>query len=263
MEYMEQSATELVNPSEIVMQTTFTSLRVLLRPASSLAVSIGLMFAGVGAVHAMPGPLPGGLGPLGPGILGPGPKMRPGVLGPGARGVLPRPGVRGVGPGPGALPGPVRRPRLGPPGPGPVGPWFPLLPVGAIVSIIAGVPYYVYENTYYVEEGSGYRVVSRPREEYVVSDPGPAPVVAAAPAPVVSPQPAPVYEQRERAGQLYAYPRNGQSETTATYDRIECESWGGRQTGYLPGQSAPNPERRSDYQRAVAACLEARGYTVR
>jgi hypothetical protein len=56
-------------------------------------------------------------------------------------------------------------------------------------------------------------------------------------------------------GQVFMYPKNGQSEAQQAADRRECEQWATQQAG-----SAANA---SDYQRAFAACAEARGYTVK
>ena len=108
-------------------------------------------------------------------------------------------------------------------------------------------------------EGSGYRVVEPPMVDAVISAPSPAPVVAAVP--IVN-GPAPTYVN-QTAGQLFAYPRNGQTTTQATFDRIECERWGSQQTGFQPTFTPADAAKRDDYQRAVSACLEGRGYTVK
>lgn len=139
-----------------------------------------------------------------------------------------------------------------------IGLTVPLLPLGYSTYYVDRTPYYVHENTYYVRDGESYRVIDRPQEAPLPA--GPPPVVAAPP--VVN-GPAPTYVQQEKTGQLFAYPRNNQSASTATFDRIECERWGSQQTGYVPAQSADNAAKKGDYQRAVAACLEGRGYSVR
>jgi hypothetical protein len=142
-----------------------------------------------------------------------------------------------------------------------IGLTVPLLPLGYTTHYVDRTPYYYHDSTYYLRDGDGYRVVDRPPSQPL--PPGPAPVVAAPP--VVN-GPAPTYVQPEKTGQLFAYPRNNQSATTATFDRIECEKWASEQTGFQPAQSADNATnapKKSDYQRAVAACLEGRGYSVR
>jgi hypothetical protein len=97
----------------------------------------------------------------------------------------------------------------------------------------------------------------------LISPAGPAPVVAAPPAPLDANQPVPTFEQPARTGQLFAYPRKGQSETSATFDRIECETIGTKKTGYHPGQSQEDEKKKNDYRDAVVSCLEGRGYTVK
>ncbi len=61
---------------------------------------------------------------------------------------------------------------------------------------------------------------------------------------------------------LYVYPQNGQSEEQQSSDRYECHQWANLQTGFDPTQAngGGNPD---DYQRAMKACLEGRGYSVR
>ncbi len=145
-----------------------------------------------------------------------------------------------------------------------IGLWVPLLPIGYATYWWGGAPYYVYDDTYFVSEGRGYRVVKKPNDEATVSpviEPGPAPVVGAPPK--VDGSPVPTFEQAARTGQLFAYPRNGQSETTATFDRIECESWGTKQTGFNPTVTPVDEAKKADYTRAVVACLEGRGYAVK
>jgi opacity protein-like surface antigen len=71
------------------------------------------------------------------------------------------------------------------------------------------------------------------------------------------------------AAGLLIYPKNGQSQEQQSADRYACHSWAQGQTGFDP--TAPNnaaspsqlASRRSDYRRAMSACLEARGYSVR
>lgn len=155
----------------------------------------------------------------------------------------------------------------------------PFLPYGYATTWYGGSPYYYADDVYYVSNpGRGYRVVAPPvssliTESYMSDEPGPAPVVAAPP---TTGSPTPTYVQQSAPSQpaaqaaaatmstqLYAYPKNGQTATQSTFDRIECERWGSGQTGYAPGQSVENGQRKADYLRAVSACLEGRGYTVK
>lgn len=145
-----------------------------------------------------------------------------------------------------------------------IGLWVPLLPIGYATYWWGGAPYYVYDDAYFVTDGRGYRVVKKPTDEVTVSpvtEPGPAPVVGA---PLKTDGgPVPTFEQPARTGQLFAYPRNGQSETAATFDRIECESVGSKQTGFNPTITPVDEAKKAEYTRAVATCLEGRGYSVR
>lgn len=161
----------------------------------------------------------------------------------------------------------------------------PLLANGYSSSWYGGSPYYYADDGYYVSYPQReYRVLSPSErvitERYVYESPSPAPVVAAPP---MSGAPTPSYVREssppstsastatsaqskapaQTSPQLYAYPKNGQTATQSTFDRIECERWGSGQTGYSPGQSVEDTNRSADYQRAVSACLEGRGYTVK
>jgi hypothetical protein len=65
------------------------------------------------------------------------------------------------------------------------------------------------------------------------------------------------------------YPRNGQSAEQQASDRYACHRWAVAQTGFDPTQSQggvpaeQSASKRSDYMRAITACLEGRGYTVK
>jgi hypothetical protein len=58
------------------------------------------------------------------------------------------------------------------------------------------------------------------------------------------------------AGQIFMYPKNGQSAEQQATDRAECQKWAAEQAG----QVAQNG---SDYNRAMVACVEGRGYSAR
>jgi hypothetical protein len=71
------------------------------------------------------------------------------------------------------------------------------------------------------------------------------------------------------AGQLFIYPRNGQNDQQQAKDRYECHSWAVNQTNFDPTkptgtvpETQPN-QKRVDYQRAMGACLDGRGYTAK
>ena len=130
-------------------------------------------------------------------------------------------------------------------------------PFGAFVSVLPpfyttvtldGVPYYYANDTYYTWSGG--------QQEYEVVAP-PAGIDAAG-----SAQPAP-------DGQLFVYPRTGVSYEQQASDRYECDNSATAKSGFDPtkedGGVSPDaaPAKHADYFRAEAACLEARGYSVR
>ena len=65
---------------------------------------------------------------------------------------------------------------------------------------------------------------------------------------------------------IIAYPRNGQSDQQQATDKFQCHGWAKGQTGFDPtsqSSSGATGGVREAYGRAMAACLDARGYTVR
>jgi hypothetical protein len=96
----------------------------------------------------------------------------------------------------------------------------------------------------------------------------------APPAVVIREQP-PVYFQPSpsvtppSAERIFVYPRQGQSKELQAKDRYECHCWAVDQTHYDPTQPTSGmPEvslnrMRADYQRAMGACLDGRGYTMK
>ena len=68
---------------------------------------------------------------------------------------------------------------------------------------------------------------------------------------------------------LFAYPTNGQTAEQQATDRVECQQWAAGQTGIdsPPAGSTTTisvpASKRQDYLRAQAACLQARGYSVK
>jgi hypothetical protein len=63
-------------------------------------------------------------------------------------------------------------------------------------------------------------------------------------------------------GQLFIYPRQGQSPEQQKRDRSECDNWAAGQTGRGAG-NASGQGMDPDYLRALGACLDGRGYTSR
>lgn len=128
----------------------------------------------------------------------------------------------------------------------PVGLIVPILPPFYTTIWYGGMPYYYAGGVYYVW---------RPEERvYVVADPPPESAVS---------------EQAAVADELYVYPKQGQSEQQQATDRYQCHRWAVGQTGFDPTQpggnvpEAQHADKRDDYQRAMKACLEGRGYSVR
>jgi hypothetical protein len=139
----------------------------------------------------------------------------------------------------------------------PRGPGFAVVypPVGLVIGALppfystvwfGGVPYYYADNVYYSwqPDQNGYAVVDPPEN-------------------ADSPSPPPDQAQQD----LIIYPKNGQSKDQQAADQFECHKWAKGQTGFdptqpggdTPGSSAMN---RSNYNRAMSACLQARGYQV-
>ncbi len=113
------------------------------------------------------------------------------------------------------------------------------------------VPYYYANDMYYVWDGS--------LGEYEAVDPpsGPSQVP-----PLGSEAQSPVSQD------LFAYPKDGQSETQQRQDRDECRRWATKQTGFDPTQTTAAAQQslgdaQRGYLRAEAACLEGRNYSVR
>jgi hypothetical protein len=131
-------------------------------------------------------------------------------------------------------------------------PWWPSFSVVAPLPLyyqtiwVGGLPYYYANGIYYAPTVGGYAIVDPPQE--AVSQ-GPPPVASA-----------------PSEDKLFIYPRKGQSEKQQADDRYQCHRWAVDQTGYDPTQppgGVPSVQKRADYQRAMSACLDARGYTAK
>jgi hypothetical protein len=110
--------------------------------------------------------------------------------------------------------------------------------------------YFVLNDVWYQQVGPEYVVVAPPTGVTVTAEPPPAATVSA-------------------SEDFFMYPRNGQTEQQQSQDRYDCHHWAAQQTGYDPtlplGGVAENisAKKHADYQRAMSACLDGRGYTVR
>jgi hypothetical protein len=137
--------------------------------------------------------------------------------------------------------------------------WFlPILPLAYATYWYGGVPYYYANDVYYTWNPTydGYVATDPPpvadsSGSADVSGSGPAPTgdVGAAQESVPGPG-GPV------AGQIFMYPKNGQTAEQQASDKAECQRWASEQAG----QVAQNG---SDYNRAMVACVEGRGYSAR
>jgi hypothetical protein len=143
----------------------------------------------------------------------------------------------------------------------PRGPGFAVVlpPPGLVISVLppyystvwfGGVPYYYADSVYYTQQpdGSGYSVVDPPDN-------------ADAPSPPPS---------DSAQADLMIYPKSGQTKEQQAADQFECHNWAKGQTGFDPTQpgggtqgNADNADAaRNNYNRAMSACLQGRGYQV-
>ena len=128
----------------------------------------------------------------------------------------------------------------------PFGVFVPFLPPFYTTVWFGGLPYYYANDAYYVwrDQERGYEVVEPPAEAAASTEP-----------------PAPE--------DVFMYPRNGQSAEQQARDRYECHRWAADQTGFDPTRpdggvgSGQARAKRGEYLRAITACLEGRGYSVK
>jgi hypothetical protein len=132
--------------------------------------------------------------------------------------------------------------------------WFlPILPLAYATYWYGGVPYYYANDVYYTwnPSYSGYTATDPPPVAESAGDAGSAGGAGPNDAPEQGPGPS-----AAAGGQLFMYPKNGQSAEQQASDRAECQKWAADQAG----QVAQNG---SDYNRAMVACVEGRGYSAR
>ncbi len=116
----------------------------------------------------------------------------------------------------------------------PIGVVVPVLPPAYVTLSFGGAPYYYANDVYYTAAPGGY-VVTAPPPGLESAPPPPPPPPPSAPEPVI-------------------YPRNNQSPQQTDADRSACAQWATQQA---TGKDA------SVFQRAFAACMDGRGYSVR
>jgi Family of unknown function (DUF6515) len=141
-------------------------------------------------------------------------------------------------------------------------------PLGYTTVWVRGMPYYYANNVYYTQGPGGYTVVDPPNDADIATAPPPGGPPPGAPPQRAYPPPS-ARGTGAGAEDFFIYPKNGQSEELQAKDRYECYHWAATQTGFDPTQPSggvPPPrasQKRADYRRAMSACLEARGYTVK
>ncbi len=111
------------------------------------------------------------------------------------------------------------------------------LPAGYLTLGLGPSRYFYFSGTWYLQRNRQYEVVEAPVN-------------------------LPTYHAAANQS-LVVYPAAGQAEELISQDRYECHRWAFEQTGYDPSLTESSPAMRPDYNRASAACLEARGYTVK
>ena len=127
----------------------------------------------------------------------------------------------------------------------PIGARVGWLPPGYVSFGLGGRSYSYFNATFYLWD--------QPRREYVVVE-----------------RPAGAYEAmagaqglQASAAELYVYPARGQSGTETGRDRYECHLWAVDQTEFDPSLGDADAAQSGEYRRAITACLEGRGYTVK
>jgi hypothetical protein len=126
--------------------------------------------------------------------------------------------------------------------------WYlPLLPAFYDTYWWGGIPYYYANDAYYTW--------SPDYNGYVATDP---PAGAVPGGDDNQPPPA-------TSVQNYNYPKNGQTDEQQASDKYQCHQWAVSQSGYDPTRNgAPGGgAQQGDYHRAVTACMEGRGYSVK
>lgn len=119
----------------------------------------------------------------------------------------------------------------------PIGAIVPALPSGFATIGTGSNRYFYYDSIYYRHASTGYTVIERPSNAPELMPPD--------------------------DSLLIAYPAGGQDEEQRGRDRYECHLWSSSETGFDPTSSASETDQKSDYQRAMSACLEARNYVTK
>lgn len=119
----------------------------------------------------------------------------------------------------------------------PLGALVPALPGGYVSFVIGPTRYFYFGGTYYVRSGPQYEVVEPPSRAHQIV--------------------------KTAEQEMIIYPAKGQSQKQLDKDRYECHVWAVGQTGFDPSANNQDLSMKPDYNRAMGACLEARGYVVK
>lgn len=119
----------------------------------------------------------------------------------------------------------------------PLGAIVPDLPAGYISFGIGPTRYFYFGGTYYIQSGPQYEVVAPPPQGNQIVD--------------------------AAQEDMIIYPAKGQSQQQLNKDRYDCHVWATNQTGFDPSANNPNLALKPDYDRAMSACLQGRGYVVK
>ena len=138
----------------------------------------------------------------------------------------------------------------------PYGLFVPVLPPYYTTVYYGGVPYYYANDAYYqwIPDQNQYEVVQPPGDESAAQTLPPQAVQQAA---------------TTVTDDVFIYPKNGQPEDQQARDKYECHKWASQQSGFDPTQSGggvppdQNASAHAAYNRAMGACLEGRGYSVK
>jgi hypothetical protein len=130
----------------------------------------------------------------------------------------------------------------------PFGVFVPTLPPFYTTVWFGGIPYYYANDSYYVwhDDSRQYEVVAPPDGN---GDSG--------------------STNAPPSDDVFIYPKSGQNDDQQAKDRYDCHKWASGQSGFDPTQSGgggspqDSASRRANYNRAMTACLEGRGYSVK
>jgi len=122
----------------------------------------------------------------------------------------------------------------------PIGAYINVLPYGYRTFYLGGIPYFYASGVYYNwnDRYRSYQVVRQPDSMLDFTE-----------------------EQVAEVKDVFVYPNRGQSTEQTSKDRYECYLWAVDQTGFDPSSGESGDA--NGYRRALGACLEGRGYTVK